>query len=172
MPYIFLLVSDSNRLAYVGRYLQHNSRLSAICLWPWFSFVYGNIERKLGSSYPIKRTLISLGILLLNFPVEALALYSAVYITSTNTATVINNSSYEVTDMVLSERDQSYSLPPIMPGQEITEHFHFKYEGAVEYRLSINGSVKTGIMFGYVTGGMGESATMVITSDGAVEIRR
>ncbi len=137
-----------------------------------FLFVYGRIERKLGNNYPIKRTLISLGILLFNFPVAALALYSAEYIISTNTAAVINNSSYEVTDMVLSEREQSYPFPPITPGQEVIEHFHFKYEGAVDYKLSINGAVKTGVMFGYVTGGIGESATMVITSDGTVEIGR
>lgn len=137
-----------------------------------FLLVYGQKERKISNNYPIKRTLISLGILLLNFPAAALAIYSAEYISSTNTATVINNSSFEVADMVLRERDRSYPFPPIAPGQEVTEEIHFKYEGSVDYKLSLNGSVKTGIMFGYVTGGMGESATMVITTDGAVEIGR
>ena len=138
-----------------------------------FLFVYGLKERKLGNSYPIKRTLISLGILLLNFPAMALALSSAEYIISTSTATVINNSSFEVTDMVLREiSGQSYPFPSIAPGQEVTKDFHFKYEGSVDYELSLNGSVKTGIMFGYVTGGVGEVATMVITSDNVVEIKR
>jgi len=74
--------------------------------------------------------------------------------------------------MALIEREHSYPFPPIAPGQEVTEHYHFKYEGSVDYKLSLNGTVKTGIMFGYVTGGMGENATMVINSDGAVEIGR
>jgi drug/metabolite transporter (DMT)-like permease len=69
-----------------------------------FLLVYGQKERKLGNGYPVKRTLISLGILLFNFPAAALALYSAEYLISTSTATVINNSSFEVTDMVLIER--------------------------------------------------------------------
>lgn len=74
--------------------------------------------------------------------------------------------------MVLTERDQSYPFPSIAPGQEVTEHFHFKYEGSVSYKLSLNGSVTKGVMFGYVTGGMGENATMVIGGDGTVEIGR
>ncbi len=137
-----------------------------------FLLVYGQKERKLGIGYPVKRTLILLGILLFNFPTAALVLYSAEYIISTSTATVKNSSLFEVTDMVLIEREQSYPFPPIAPGQEVIEHFHFKYEGSVDYKLSLNGSIKTGIMFSYVTGGMGENATMVIHSDGAVEIGR
>jgi len=135
-------------------------------------FVYGQKERKLRNGYPIKRVLIALGILLFNFPAAGLALYSAENIISTSTVTVINKSAFEVTDMVLRERDISYRFPRIMSGQEVTEYFHFKYEGSVDYKLSLNGSVKEGIMLGYVTGGMGESATMVITSDGAIEIGR
>jgi len=134
--------------------------------------VYVQKERKESNKYPFKRALIALGIILFNFPAAVLALYSAHYIISTSTATVINNSSFEVSDMVLIERDQSYSFPPIAPGQQVTEDFHFKYEGQVEYKLSLNGSVKTGILFGYVTGGAGTSASMVITSEGAVEIGR
>ena len=134
--------------------------------------VYGLKERKLSRRYPTKRIIASLAILLFNFPAAALALYSVANIISTSTATVINDSSFEVTDMVLTERDLSYPLPSIASGQKITEHFHFKYEGAVGYELSLNGSVKKGVMFGYVTGGMGENATMVIGSDGTVEIER
>jgi hypothetical protein len=137
-----------------------------------FLLVYGQKERKSGNGYPVKRTLIPLGILLFNFPAAALALYSADFIVSSSTATVINNSSFEITDMVLIEREQSYPFPPIAPGQEVIEHFHFKHEGSVEYKLSLNGSIKTGIMFGYVTGSGGEKATMAIHSDGAVEIGR
>lgn len=137
-----------------------------------FLLVYGQKERKLTNKYPVKRTFISLGILLFNFPAAGLALFSAEYIINTSTATVINNSTFKITDMVLSEREKFYRFPPIAPGQEVIEHFHFKYEGSVDYKLSLNGSVKTGVMFGYVTGGMGESATMVINSDGIVVIGR
>lgn len=134
-------------------------------------FAYGHKERKKGNSYPIKRSLISLGILLFNFPAALLAIYSADYVNGTSVATVINNSSFEAKDLTLSERDQSYSLSPIAPGQEVIKYFHFKHEGSVDYRLSLNGSIQKGVMFGYVTGGMGDRATMVIKKDGTVEIR-
>jgi hypothetical protein len=138
----------------------------------FFLLVYGQNERKLNNGYPLERTLISLGVLLFNFPAAVLALYSAEYIISSSTATVINSSSFEVTDMVLIEREQSYPFPSIAPGQEVTEHFHFKYEGTVGYKLYLDSSVKTGVMFDYVTSGMGEKATMVINSDNAIEIGR
>jgi hypothetical protein len=131
-------------------------------------FVYGQKERKLGNAYPVRRSLISLGLLLFNFPAAALALYSVQYVMSTSVATVQNNSSFEVIDLVLTERDLSYPLPPIGPGQEITEYFHFKYEGSVDYRLTLNGSIKEGIMFGYVSG-IGKNATLAIKKDGTVE---
>ncbi len=135
-------------------------------------FVYGQQERESGNAYPVKKSLISLGVLLFNFPAAALALYSAYYVTSTSVATVQNNSSFEVNDLVLTERDLSYPLPPIGPGQEITEYVHFKYEGSVDYRLTLNGSIKEGIMFGYVSNGMGGSATLVIKRDGTIETGR
>lgn len=137
-----------------------------------FLFTYGQKELKDGRAYPIKRSLISLGILLFNFPAAALALYSADYIVNTSTATVVNNSPFEITDLILSEKNLGYPFPPIASGQEVTEKFHFKYEGAVNYKLSLNGAAKEGVMFGYVTGAMGENATMVISRNGAVEIRR
>jgi hypothetical protein len=137
-----------------------------------FLFAYGHIEWKKGNTYPIKRSLISLGILLFNFPAAVLAIYSADYVKGTSVATVINNSSFEAKDLVLSERDQTYLFPPITPGQEVIKYFHFKHEGSVEYRLSLIGSIQKGVMFGYVTGGMGDRATMVIKRDGTIEIRR
>jgi hypothetical protein len=137
-----------------------------------FLLAYGQKERKKGNAYPVKRSLISLGILLSNFPAAVLAIYSADYVNGTSVATVINNSSFEAKDLVLSERDQSYSFPPISPGQKVTKYFHFKYEGSVYYRLSLNGSIQKGVMFGYVTGGMGDRAAMVIKKDETVEIQR
>lgn len=137
-----------------------------------FLFAYGHKERKKGHTYPIKRSLISLGILLFNFPAAVLAIYSAEYVKGTSVATVINNASFEVKDLVLIERDQTYLFPPIAPGQKVKKYYHFKYEGSVYYRLSMNGTIQKGAMYGYVTGGMGDRATMVIKKDGTVEIQR
>ncbi len=134
-------------------------------------FVYGQKERKSGNAYPVRRSLISLGLLLFNFPAAALALYSVQYVMSTSVVTVQNNSSFEVIDLALTEKDFSYPFPAVGPGQEIIEYFHFKSESSVDYRLTLNGSIKEGIMFGYVSNGTGENATLVIKKDGTVETR-
>jgi len=133
-------------------------------------FLYGHKERKIGNMYPVRRSLISLLILLFNFPAAALAVYSADYILSTSIVTVENNSAFGVTGFVLIEKDTTYYVPNIYPGRKISKDFHFKYEGSVHYRLSLNGTKKEGIVFAYVTGGLGEKATMNITKDGSVEI--
>jgi uncharacterized membrane protein len=137
-----------------------------------FLLVYGQVERKSGKRFPQKQTVIGLAILLLNFPTSALIIYSVEYIVSTSSVTVVNNSSFAVTDMVLNAGLRSHPFPPIAADQEVTESFRFKYEGAIVYKLSVDGSVKSGIMFGYVSDGMGESATLVIKSDGTIQIRR
>jgi hypothetical protein len=137
-----------------------------------FLLVHCLVERKSGKRFPQKQTLIGLAILLLNFPTSALIIYSVEYIVSTSSVTVVNNSSFAVTDMVLNAGLRTHPFPPIAADQEVTESFRFKYEGAIAYKLSVDGSIKSGIMFGYVSDGMGESATLVIKSDGAIQIRR
>jgi hypothetical protein len=137
-----------------------------------FLLVYGLGERKSGNSFPKKQTLIALAILLLNFPTAAVVIYAVKYIVSTSSVTVLNMSSFVVTDMVLNAGLRSHPFPPIASDQEVTESFRFKYEGAIVYKLSVDGSVKSGIIFGYVSDGMGESATLVIKSDGTIQIRR
>ena len=138
-----------------------------------FLFVYGRKELKSGNKYPLKRSLISLAILLFNFPAAALILLSVEHTFSSSVATVINHSPFEITDMVLIERDKFYRLPPIAASQRVKETFYFKYyEGAIDYKLTINGSPKSGVMFGYVTSGMGETATMIITKEGNIEVKR
>lgn len=132
--------------------------------------VYGLQARKSGHCYPIKQVGILLGILLFNFPAAILGVLSVMYIVSVSVVTVFNHSAFEVTDLVLKERDRTYHFPPIAPGEEVTEYFRFKYEGGVEYKLSLNGVAKTGLMFGYITHGMGGNAMLTITSNGNIEI--
>jgi len=91
---------------------------------------------------------------------------------STSVVTVINNSSFEITKLVLREREQSYFLPPVGSGQKIIWNYHFKFEGSIFYSLSLNGSTNEGVIFGYVTGGMGKNATIMIKKDGLIEIER
>jgi len=133
-----------------------------------FLGLYNYSERKAGNAYPLKKSFLSLSILLFNFPAATLALYSADYVISTSVLTVENNSPYEVSGFILKERDLVYSFPSVTPNRTVTQKYHFKYEGSVDYRLLINGEQKQGIMFGYVSNGMGWEATMVIDKNGSI----
>jgi hypothetical protein len=85
--------------------------------------------------------------------------------------TVENNSTFELTDFVLTERGEAYYFPIIGPGQKLSKKFHFKYEGSVHYRLSLSEIKKEGLIFGYVSGDLADKATMIIKKDGSIEIR-
>lgn len=137
-----------------------------------FLYVYGKEEKKAGKAYPKKQVLISSAILLLNLPVAASAVYSADYIMSASTVTVVNHSAFEVSNLILIEGDLSHPFPPVSPSQTIVEKFHFKYEGAVDYKLSLNGDMKEGMVFGYVSSGIGEHVTMIIKKDGDIAFER
>jgi hypothetical protein len=110
--------------------------------------------------------------LLFNFPAATLALYSADYVISTSVLTVENNSPYEVSGFVLKERNLVYSFPSMAPNQTVTENYHFKYEGSVDYDLTINGKQRHDTLFGYVTSGISEEAIMVIDKVGNIEINK
>lgn len=166
--FITWLISRADWLALAGVY----TIMAGLMLFVFgllFLVIYWIKERKFGNAYPIKRSLISLGILLLNFPVLLLILYFHDYISNTVTVRVVNNFPFAITDMTLFERDHLCVYPPIAPGQEVIEHFHFKFEGSIHYRLSLAGSKKEGIAFGYVSSGTSNSTVMVITEDGEVE---
>lgn len=127
-------------------------------------------EHKVGNGFPLNKSLIALGILLFNFPLAAMALYAAEYLMGTSTLSIKNDSPYAITDVFLKERDLTYRFPNIPSNEEATQTFHFKYEGSVEFGLTLNGNEKHGILFGYVTGGMGANATMIIDKKGNIEI--
>lgn len=135
-----------------------------------FLALYWIHEWKEGKASPVKRSLVSLGILFLNFPVLVLILYVQDYISSTVTVRVINRSPIAITDMTLFEKDHMRVYPTIAPGQEVTEYFHFKFEGSIHYRLSVADSTKEGVVFGYVINGSGDSTIMVIRGNGVVEV--
>lgn len=135
---------------------------------------YGLKVRKDGNGFPLKSSLVSLGILLSNFPVASLILGAAIAIQGTSVATIENKSSYDVIDFVLVEsggieNGELHPFPGIVAGRKVTRKIRFKYDGAVNYRLSLNGTAKEGIMFGYVMRHHGAVSTLVIQSDGKIE---
>lgn len=118
----------------------------------------------------VKEILLSLGILLVNFPAAALAIHFADI--ESYTVTIENDSNFRITDLVLVEQDKSHQIPVIEPHQQLTEKVHFNYEGSVNYRLSINSINQEGVLFGYVTDGISDDAVIKIKKDSSIEIYR
>jgi len=112
-----------------------------------------------------------LSILLLNFPAAILSLLIADSVYSTSTVTVQNNSNDEITEIWVNLRGgKSYSLPSVQPRKTHVEKIRFKVESDVLYTLSINGSSKQGVLFGYVSPGMGYRVHIMINSNDMVKI--
>lgn len=136
-----------------------------ICL-----FLYFHNEKKVNKSIAIKKGLISLAILLANFPMALAALYGASYLLSLSNLLVQNNTEFRINDLVLIERDKIYKFPVIPPEASVSESYYFKYEGSVAYKLTVNTKMHEGVAFGYVTNNSGGSAKMIISSEEQVTV--
>jgi len=144
--------------------------LCLFCVGVFCLLVYGYKAKKSKSSYFLRRSLFLLLVLVVNLPLASAAILAVGYIKSAHTITVENHSDFIVTEFFLTERDASYAMGAIQPNERLEREIHFKYEGVVDYSFMLGEREHKGIMFGYVTGGMGGSVTMVITKSGEVNI--
>jgi hypothetical protein len=114
--------------------------------------------------------MVSLAVLVSNFPV-AVAIFSAVfYVISISTVTIENRTKIKIESLVLSERGHVYNVGVVLPNETLEKNYRFQSEGAVHYSFMRDQNKYEGIMFGYVTGGFGSKATMLITKTGEVKI--
>ena len=141
--------------------------IGLICL-----VVFYLTERKRNNSSALKKTVISFAILVLNFPVATAALFGASYLLSMSTLMVENNSQFTISDLVLIERDTLHKFVPIDPKQNESNNFHFKYEGSVMYKFSLNNVVYEGVAFDYVTSNAGQKVSMKISKNGSVAVSK
>ena len=119
-----------------------------------------------------KRSMVSLVILVSNFPV-AVAIFSTVfYMISISTVTIENRMKIKIESLVLSERGHVYNIGAVLPNETLEKNYRFQSEGAVHYSFTRGKKKYGGIMFGYVTGGVGSKAKMLITKTGEVKIEQ
>ncbi len=117
-----------------------------------------------------KRSMVSLAVLVSNFPV-AVAIFSAVfYVISISTVTIENRTKIKIESLVLSERGHIYNVGVVLPNETLEKNYRFQSEGAIHYSFMRDQNKYEGIMFGYVTGGFGSKSTMLITKTGEVKI--
>ncbi len=108
-------------------------------------------------------------ILFSNFPAAFLILQLVFSKIGESTLICENNSSKAVSELIVISIDQNeISLGSIKPNTTKTFRFRIKSEGSVEYKVIIDKEVSKGRLFGYVTGGMGANAKLVIHSTGHI----
>ena len=134
--------------------------------------IYYVSERKIDKKIASKNGAIILAVLLANFPVAIAAIFGASYQLSKSTLTVKNNTEHTISDLVLTERDKRYQFPIVDPNDEVMDSYHFKYEGAVSYKLTVNNVNHDGIAFGYVTSHAGGNVKMIVSRDGMAAVER
>lgn len=133
--------------------------------------VYAHKSRQQQLRGYVRRCLLALGIMLVNYPVAITFILIAEHLISESTAQVENRSGLLVEDFRLTEREKEYQMGDIEPGTRIERKFHFRHEGAVNYSFVLDHTPHSGIMFGYVTSGIGVTAVMIIDESGRVEVK-
>ena len=105
-----------------------------------------------------------------NFPLSAAIISTVLYVESTITVTIENQSSAIIKEIYISERGHIYEFGSVLPNEKLVKEFHFQSEGSVRYSFIKNGSKFEGLLIGYVSGGFGADAKILITKSGEVKI--
>ena len=118
----------------------------------------------------LRKAVLPLFILVINFPIAYMAVSSAEPSKSVCTLKVENNSAMQMMDFRLTERDKVYKIPPIPAHSKLEQKFNFKYEGSVYYSFQLDGKKQQGVVFGYVTSGISITSTLVVSETGIVTV--
>jgi hypothetical protein len=106
-------------------------------------------------------------ILVSNVPAAAAFVGAAIYIMSTYTVIVENGSNNTVDRVTLIDPARSrHEFGSIAARERREASFHFAGEGSVAYEISINGVVQSGILFGYISGGIAGRGRLKIGEGG------
>ena len=73
-------------------------------------------------------------------------------------------------DFRLTEQDKVYNIDPIPSHSKLEQEFNFEYEGSVYYSFLLGGKKQQGVVFGYVTGGISITSTLVVSETGIVTV--
>lgn len=119
----------------------------------------------------IRRTLLAIVLLLMNFPAGAGLAYFALTIKTAYVIQILNNTNQAIETIKLTDpKGHEFVLAPVSPHEQIQQTLRFEGEGQVKYRLEIGGIVKTGILLGYITNNMGGQAHLTIETGGRIAI--
>lgn len=94
------------------------------------------------------------------------------YVNSGSIVIIENQSTTKIENILLTERDHVYEFGSLLPNTEIEKKLHFQSEGTVRYSFTRDNEKHEGIIFGYVTGGVGNTAVMIVTESGKIIINQ
>lgn len=119
----------------------------------------------------VRRSLFAAALLLANFPVGAGLTYLAQNIKNIYVIHLLNNTTQPIEIIkLLDPAGQEFPLESLPPQGHAEHQLRFDGEGQVKYYLEIGGTVKTGTLLGYITGGMGGQARLTVETNGRVVV--
>ena len=138
---------------------------SSICIILGFyvSFSFLNKAKARKSARNIGRTLLPVGLLILNVPLALVTYNTAEYIKATFTVAIDNRSKETVKKLFFQNGKEKYFVKPIEAGTTFTKALVFNTEGLVTYTFTLGNQEFTGTLFKHITPGKTSDATMTIT---------
>ena len=118
----------------------------------------------------LRQSLVTLALLLLNFPAAAGFTYAAILIETRYVVTVSNFSSSQVESFLVEGGGVHVELGPIRPGQSRSRGFYVQHDDQLVFRGSRSGVAFSGTIDGYVTNNLGGHKHVIVSSDGAISV--
>ena len=118
----------------------------------------------------ISRIITGYSLLLLNFPVAFFLMLFAYSALGQSDVAVKNNSLHSVNVMVIGPDGNQYDFGEVYPGKARQKRFRIKGEGQVNYEILVEGKVYSGVLLGYITSGINQTAEVSIDRFGSVSV--
>lgn len=124
---------------------------------------------------PRKKFCLLLCLLFLNFPLAwGMISYASYYVVIRHEVTVTNNASVPVTQIYFTDpMGNDYQMDNVPAGTSLSQLFPFAGEGSVHYRMTVENKEASGVLLGYITGGIGtggKDARVVVTVNSNNEV--
>jgi hypothetical protein len=120
----------------------------------------------------LRQGLFSGGLLLANFPAAAGILVAAVWVATTYTVHVQNQSGKAASHCRLSGGGVEMDLGTLPPGKSATRRLQFSEDGALLLQAHLGDRALEGSIESYVTGGLGGDTTVTIGPSDSIEVHR
>ena len=141
--------------------------VAAICL---VIYLYRETQRKTSAKTLLQEGLLSGSIIIVNFPLAFILVFSAITIITTYTITIRNKSSSMISKITITAPGVRRIVEQIPPNDEVTQKFKFWSDGVLRFSGVQNENEFIGTIEGYVTSGMGGESIIMIKNNGKYEV--